>query len=115
MHEFKTANEDELLKHIGASIRGSRIAGNFTLEELASKSDINITTLSKIENGLINTTILVLIRIFSSLGREKEIQNLFPAPTTSPILLSKIKNKANKLPQRVRKQKKIKSDWKWKD
>lgn len=112
---FKDLSDENILKHIGESIRAARVASNFTLEELSKKSEINVTTLSKIENGKTNTTILVLFRIFKSLGREKEIENLFPAPSASPIFLSKLAKKTQKLPQRVRKGKQKKNEWKWKE
>ncbi len=115
MLNFKDISEEDILKHIGESIRGARVASNFTLEELSKKSEINITTLSKIENGKTNTTILVLFRIFKSLGREKEIENLFPEPSVSPILMSRLEKKIPKLPQRVRKGKKKKTEWKWEE
>jgi transcriptional regulator with XRE-family HTH domain len=115
MLSFKDLREEDILKEIGESIRGARIASNLTLEELSKKSEINMTTLSKIENGKTNTTILVLFRIFTSLGREKEIENLFPEPSASPILMSKLQKKNLKLPQRVRKGKKKKTEWKWED
>lgn len=115
MSNFREMSEGDILKYIGESIRGARVANNFTLEELSQKSEINVTTLSKIENGKTNTTILVLLRIFTSLGREKEIENLFPAPTASPILMSKLEKKTLKLPQRVRKGRKKKTEWKWED
>ena len=69
MQNFKDLSEEDILKHVGESIRGARVASNLTLEELSRKSEINITTLSKIENGKTNTTILVILRIFTSLGR----------------------------------------------
>jgi transcriptional regulator with XRE-family HTH domain len=115
MQSFKDLSEKDILKHIGESIRGARVASELTLEELSKKSEINKTTLSKIENGKTNTTILVLYRIFLSLNREKEIENLFPKPSTSPLLMSKLEKKIPKLPQRVRKGKKKKSEWKWED
>ena len=115
MRSFEDMSEEDILKHIGCSARGARIASNLTLEELAQKSEINITTLSKIENGKTNTTILVLLRIFTSLGRGKEIENLFPEPSVSPILMSKLEKRTPKLPQRVRKGKKKTSEWKWED
>lgn len=115
MLDSKGESEENILKHIGESIRGARVASHLTLEELSKKSEINPTTLSKIENGKTNTTILVLLRIFTSLGREKEIENLFPEPSTSPILMSKLEKKIQKLPQRVRKGKKKKSEWKWEE
>ena len=112
---FNDRSEEDILKHIGESIRGARVASNLTLKELSHKSEINTTTLSKIENGKTNTTILVLLRIFTSLGRQKEIEHLFPKPSSSPILMSKLEKKTSKLPQRVRKHKKQKSEWKWED
>ncbi|MCB1583541.1 MAG: helix-turn-helix domain-containing protein [Xanthomonadales bacterium] len=112
---FKSISEEAILKHIGESMRGARVASNLTLEELSKKSEINPTTLSKIENGKTNTTILVLIRIFTSLGREKEIEKLFPEPSASPILMSRYEKKAPKIPQRVRKGKKKKTEWTWED
>ena len=115
MLDFKDMSEEDILKHIGESMRGARVASNLTLEELSKKSEINPTTLSKIENGKTNTTILVLFRIFASLGREKEIENLFPEPSASPILMSKLEKKILKIPQRVRKGKKGKSEWKWEE
>lgn len=115
MASFRDLSEEDILKHIGESIRGARVAGNLTLEELSKKSEINITTLSKIENGKTNTTILVLFRIFTSLGREKEIENIFPEPSASPILLSKLEKKNPKFPQRVRKGKQKKTEWKWEE
>ncbi|MCB0407361.1 MAG: helix-turn-helix transcriptional regulator [Bdellovibrionales bacterium] len=113
MKGFKGLGEKNILQLIGESIKGSRIASNLTLIELADKSEISKTTLSRIENGKINTTILVLIRIFTALGREKEIQSLFPQPFESPILRSKQEKKTSGLPKRVRKTKKEKSDWFW--
>lgn len=115
MQNFKDLSSKDILKLVGESMRGARVASNLTLEELSKKSEINITTLSKIENGKINTTILVLFRIFTSLGREKEIESLFPEPSASPILMSKLEKKVPKLPQRVRKGKKKKSEWKWEE
>ncbi len=115
MLNFKDLSAEDILKHIGESIRGSRVASNLTLEELAKKSEINPTTLSKIENGKTNTTILVLFRIFTSLGKEKEIENLFPEPSLSPILMSKREKKNPKIPQRVRKGNKKRSEWAWEE
>ncbi|MFP5387191.1 MAG: helix-turn-helix domain-containing protein [Bacteriovoracia bacterium] len=115
MQNFKDFSEEDILKHIGESIRGARVASNLTLEELAQKSEVNRTTLSKIENGKMNPTILVLFRIFTSLDREKEIENLFPEPSASPILMSKLEKRASKLPRRVRKGKQKKTEWKWEE
>lgn len=120
MKNFKKLSEEDILKTIGVSLRGFRIANNLTLEELAEKSEVNITTLSKIENGKTNSTILLLLRIFKALGREKEIEKLFPQPSPSPILMSKLNTKTSKPARRVRKLKKKPQNnndekWQWGD
>lgn len=113
MQDFKYLSEENILKAIGVSLKGARIASHLTLEELAKKSEINVTTLSKIENGKTNTSILLLLRLFIALEREKEIEKLFPEPSESPILRSQREKKASRLPQRVRKSKKKATQWEW--
>lgn len=74
-------------------------------------------SLSRIETGKTNPTLLVLIRIFKALGREKEITNLFPKPTLSPLYKSKLakKQRSTEAPQRVRKKKIEDKEWKWEE
>lgn len=117
MTGFREKTEQQILSTIGESIRGSRIAQDMTLEELAKMSDINKMTLSRIENGKTNPTIMVLFRIFKSLNREREIEQIFPPPTESPLLLSKqAKSRDNNtLPMRVRKKDTSDEEWSWED
>ncbi len=114
---LETMNTDEILQEMGGSIRGARVSQELTMKELAKKSEISVTSLSRIENGKTNPTILVLVKIFKALGREKEIANLFPAPSLSPIYLSKLaKNKKERTPpQRVKKKKIKEKEWKWEE
>lgn len=108
------------LKKVGESIRGYRISTNLTLDELSQKSDVSKVTLSKIENGKANPSILVLRRILRVLDREDQLMKLFSEPSSSPIqasyklyrLLSPTKRK------RVRKKNKVESksdEWRWED
>ncbi len=115
MSYFENMSEHGILQMIGESIRGARISQELTMKELAEKSEIGTTSLSRIENGKTNPSLLVLIRIFRALGREKEIINLFPAPSLSPLYLSKLaKSKKEKTPpRRVRKKKIEESEWEW--
>lgn len=117
MIDFKIMNTDQVLQEMGDSIRGARVSQELTMKDLADKSEISVTSLSRIENGKTNPTIMILIRIFKALGREKEIANLFPEPSLSPIYLSKLaKNKKEQAPpQRVRKKKVEKKEWKWEE
>lgn len=117
MIDFKTMNSTKILQVVGESIRGTRISQELTMRELAEKSEISVMSLSRIENGRTNPTLLVLIRIFKALGREKEMANLFPGPSLSPIYLSKLAKNKKKItsPKRVRKKKIEEKEWKWKE
>lgn len=119
MDRFNGKTEQQILEIMGESVRGSRIAQELTLKELASMSEISEMNLSRVENGKTNPTILTLYRIFKSLNREKEIEKLFPEPTKSPLIMSKqAKSKDHEsLPQRVRKKKENEDDeeWSWEE
>jgi transcriptional regulator with XRE-family HTH domain len=119
MSKFSGKTEQQILEIIGRSIRGSRIGQELTLKELASISEISEMTLSRIENGKTNPTILTLFRIFKSLNREKEIEKIFPEPNKSPLIMSKQAKSKNHetLPQRVRKKKENEEDeeWSWEE
>lgn len=108
--------ESALLVIMGKSIRGMRISANLTLEELSSKCEVSKITLSKIENGKSNPTILTLVRIFRALGREGDLWSVFPEPKISPINITK--QASQSLPRRVRKKKTTQQQpkkWKWGD
>jgi len=117
MIDFEAMNTDHILQKMGDSIRGARVSQELTMKDLAEKSEISVTSLSRIENGKTNPTIMILVRIFKALGRQKEIANLFPEPSLSPIYLSKLaKNKKEQTPpQRVRKKKAEEKEWKWEE
>jgi hypothetical protein len=61
----------------------------------------------------------MLLRIFKSLNREKEIEKLFPKPSKSPLIMSKQAKSRDKdtLPQRVRKRKEKgdEEEWSWEE
>ena len=113
MLDFETMSDSKILKVIGESIRGSRISQELTMKELAEQSEISVMSLSRIENGKTNPTLLMLLSIFKALGREKEIANLFPEPSLSPIYLSKMAKKKMTSPKRVRKKKVKQKEWEW--
>ncbi len=64
-----------VLKSIGAKIREIRLQKNMTQKELAFTLDIEISQITRIETGKINTSILNLIKISKAL--EIDIKELF--------------------------------------
>lgn len=65
----------KILKSIGAKIREIRLHKNMTQKELAFNLDIEISQITRIETGKINTSILNLIKISKAL--EIDIKELF--------------------------------------
>lgn len=55
---------------IGAAIRARRVKEQVTLEEMAALTGIGINTLSRLERGVGNTQLNVLLKVLETLGLE---------------------------------------------
>lgn len=55
---------------IGAAIRARRIKEQVTLEEMAALTGIGINTLSRLERGVGNTQLKVLLKVLETMGLE---------------------------------------------
>ena len=58
---------------IGAEIRARRIRERISLEELAALTGVGINTLSRLERGVGNTQLNVLLKVLETLGMEIEL------------------------------------------
>ena len=59
---------NEQLKLIGINIKAERLKENLSQEQLAEMTNISIPTISLIETGKQNTSILNILEIASALG-----------------------------------------------
>ena len=59
---------------IGAVIRARRVKEKVTLEEMAALTGIGINTLSRLERGVGNTQLTVLLKVLETLGLELSVQ-----------------------------------------
>lgn len=59
--------DDTTIKNFGAAVRQLRKEKGLTLLQLSERCDVDYTTISKIERGLINTTITMVARIAKAL------------------------------------------------
>lgn len=57
-----------MLARVGRRVRSVRRAAGLTLEELAERTDANVTHLGAIERGRHNPSLLLLVRIADALG-----------------------------------------------
>ncbi|MDA0350533.1 MAG: hypothetical protein O3C43_17535 [Verrucomicrobia bacterium] len=86
------------LIELGQRIRRQRIANKVKQAELADKAAVNKKVIMAVEGGRSITT-GSLARILNSLGYQKALAEMLPAPVVSPIDLQKL---AGKQRQRVR-------------
>jgi transcriptional regulator with XRE-family HTH domain len=62
-------------KLLGATIKKIREDKRLTQEDLADAAEVNVSYLAKIENGYVNTTVRILIKL--SKGLKVQVRDLF--------------------------------------
>lgn len=70
---------------IGAAIRARRIKEEVTLEEMAALTGVGINTLSRLERGVGNTQLNVLLKVLDTLGLELSLlprRTMYQEPAT---------------------------------
>lgn len=72
----KKTHTSELLTHVGSIIKMLRLRNGFSQEELAHRSSIHVTTLSEIEGGKANITLVTCESVASALN--VPMASLFP-------------------------------------
>ncbi|MEZ4908092.1 MAG: helix-turn-helix transcriptional regulator [Saprospiraceae bacterium] len=65
---MKQLRHEQGIKEFGINLRKIRESKGFTQEMLANKADIEISQISRIERGIINTSISQIINIANALG-----------------------------------------------
>ena len=65
---MKQLRHEQGIKEFGKHIRKVRQRQNFTQELLAIRADIEISQISRIERGIINTSISQILNIANALG-----------------------------------------------
>lgn len=62
-----TLKKEDLIKKVGINIRRQRVEKDFTLEKLAFESGIEYSQISRIERGIINTSVYHVYMISKTL------------------------------------------------
>ena len=58
---------EKFLKQFGSNLRGIRISKNLSQEELAFRSDLDLTQIGRIERGVTNTSVSLADKIAKAL------------------------------------------------
>jgi transcriptional regulator with XRE-family HTH domain len=105
----------KLLEQIGESIKGKRLQKNISQDELSHLSGVSLASITRLETGRGNTSLVNLLAILKALGAADELQSVFGPPESSPILLARAVS--GKTLERVKRtqslKKKEKDEWKW--
>ena len=60
---YVNPKDDDVVKRFGDAVRAYRKQKGLTMVELAAECEVDYTTISNIERGLVNTTITMAARI----------------------------------------------------
>ncbi len=71
-------DKSEILKLFGKNLRNIRVSKGFTQEQLANELGLEISQISRIERGVINTSIYTLYQISTLM--KIDINELFISP-----------------------------------
>ena len=69
---MEMTNEKHILKAFGKHLRVLRHSKDFSQESLAMASGVAISSISRIERGLLNPTLTVLMKIQSALDIDRQ-------------------------------------------
>ena len=86
-HIRATDTTKEILREVGARLRGFRLQRNVTQAELAETAGVGHATVKRAEAG---ESILLesLVKILRALGRVEALDSFLPEPLVSPIRLA---------------------------
>ena len=103
------SSNDEIMKELGERLKDTRIAFNYTQDELAQRANISKSTVCRAERGE-NISFSQLLFILRELHLLKNLDMLVPKQELTPEDIFKKKKKR----QRV-KRKQVETTWVWED
>ncbi len=78
---------EEILRELGARLRGFRLQRNVTQAELAETAGVGHATVKRAEAGE-NIRLKTIVKILRALGRVEALDSFLPEPLVSPIRLA---------------------------
>lgn len=99
--ERKHLTIDEWETLVGQQIRNARVNKGLDQAQLASLANVSVATLSNLERGK-GSQLKTVISVARALGRTDWLESLAPAVTVSPMQMLRAKQRAPRVPVRVR-------------
>ncbi len=86
-HIRATDTTKEIVREVGARLRGFRLQQNVTQAELAETAGVGHATVKRAEAGE-NIRLETMVKILRALGRVEALDSFLPEPLVSPIRLA---------------------------
>ncbi len=86
-HIRATDTTKEILREVGARLRGFRLQQNVTQAKLAKTAGVGHATVKRAEAGE-NVSLETIVKILRALGRIEALDSFLPEPLVSPIRLA---------------------------
>ena len=102
---------EEICREIGRRVSLSRRSFGFSQEDLAARADVSKRSVERLESGTANPRLDVLVRVCLAMGLASGFERLLPEPELGPLAIAR----GEKLPQRIKKNRKTGVRLVWKD
>jgi len=77
--------DEVVFQELGARLRAVRLSRNLSQEKLAEVAGVGRVTLQRLEEGRVNASLSILIRVLRALDLSEGLDQLIPAPGPSPL------------------------------
>ena len=107
--------DDAVLQELGARLRAARLRRNLSQEKLAKEAGVGRVTLQRLEEGKVNATLPILIRLLRTLDLSEGLERLLPAPGPSPLEEMERRGRPRQRARKARQKKQQDKGWQWGD
>src|SRR6188508_3428843 len=107
--------DDVVFQELGARLRAARLSRNLSQERLAEEAGVGRVTLQRLEEGRVNASLSILIRVLRALDLSEGLDQLIPAPGPSPLEEAERRGRPRRRAGAQRRQEQRDKGWRWGD
>jgi len=104
-----------VLKELGARLRTARLSRNLTQEQLAEDAGVGRVTVQRLEEGKVNATLAVLVRLLRALDLSEGLEQLVPALSPRPLEEMERRGRPRQRAREPRPKERQDKGWQWGD
>jgi transcriptional regulator with XRE-family HTH domain len=107
--------DDVVIQELGARLRAARLRRNLSQEKLAEEAGVGRVTLQRFEEGKVNASLPILIRLLRALDLSEGLEQLVPAAAPSPMEELERRESPRRRAGAPRREKPQDQEWRWGD